>query len=81
MSREDVDMEIINKERQVPATLSYFTEITGIELETFIESIEGHKPNALKGKALPIIPVDANRSRKKIFLEDLRVWLEEQDDS
>lgn len=81
MSREEVDIEIINKERQVPATLSYFTEITGIDLETFIESIEGHKPNSLKGKALPIIPVDVNRSRKKIFLEDLRVWLEEQDDS
>lgn len=80
ISREDVDMELINLERQVPPTLSYFSEITGIGLNAFIDTIESHKPPSLKGKTLPIFPVDKTKSRKKIFIEDLRELLDGRDE-
>jgi len=76
LAREDVDEHLLNKERTVPASLKYYTEITGITLEDFVETLEGHRHNSLKGIELPILPADPNQKPKRIFLEQLKSWLE-----
>lgn len=76
ISRDDIDESLLNVERKVPGGLAYFSEITGIGLEEFIDLIEPHKHEVLKGKLLPILESDATLPQKRLFLEDLRIWLD-----
>jgi len=75
LSREDFDSDLYNIERTVPPSFSYFSEITGINLDEFINTLEEHKHDKLKGVKLPILS-KSNGNRRLLFIEQLKRWLE-----
>jgi N-acetyl sugar amidotransferase len=75
ISRADVNEEILEIEKTVPPSLDYFTQITGINLKEFVDKVGKHKHSSLVGVELPIIIDKDQKSRKLLFLEQLRNWL------
>lgn len=78
ISRDEIDPELIQIERRVPQSLEYYSEITGISLEEFINQIEPHKPPELRGIELPILQPDSSTPKKRLFLQDLTDWLDQR---
>ena len=79
LTRDDIDPELLQIERTVPPALAYFSQITGIGQEEFVETVGNHRHASLKGVEIPIIPADG-RSFKPLFLSQLKNWLEQSDD-
>jgi N-acetyl sugar amidotransferase len=75
LSRSDVTPEILEIERTVPSGLEYFTEITGIDKDRFVNEVTKHRHSSLAGVELPILPNKNPKNRKLLFLEQLEKWL------
>ncbi len=78
--RDEVSLLDLSSEREVPATLEYFSEITGMSLEQFIEGVQDHKHPSLKNVHLPIIPA-SQKKPKELFVRKLKEWIELEDRS
>lgn len=78
ISRDDIDQELLDIERTVPGGLAYFSEITGVGLEEFVNLLEPHKQVSLKGIQLPILETDKSLPQKRLFIEDLKDWLDKE---
>jgi len=76
ISRDEVALSDLDEERTVPPTFQYFSEITGLSLDEFIEGVQTHKHHSLKGVLLPIILSSDNRKPKVLFVDKLREWIE-----
>jgi hypothetical protein len=59
----------------VPSGLEYFTEITGIDKDRFVNEVTKHRHSSLAGVELPILPNKNPKNRKLLFLEQLEKWL------
>lgn len=79
VTRDEIDPALLEIERRVPRGMEYFSEITGIGLDEFVDLIEPHKHDSIKGKSLPILDSDSRLPRKRLFLEDLTNWLDRKE--
>jgi hypothetical protein len=77
VSRDEIDSNLLNTERALPRSFEYFSEITGMDLDEFINLIEPHKRRELKGKPLPILEMNTNLPKKRLFIEDLKTWIDQ----
>jgi N-acetyl sugar amidotransferase len=78
LSRDQVTSDLIGLERTEPATLEYFTEITGINFEEFQATLQKHQHASLKGIPLPVVRKQDGSKRKKLFVEFLREQIEQE---
>jgi N-acetyl sugar amidotransferase len=76
VSRDEIEPSILDIERTLPRGFEYFSEITGIDLNEFVDLIDPHKQIQLKGKSLPILEMDKTLPRKRLFIEDLKDWID-----
>jgi N-acetyl sugar amidotransferase len=75
LAKDDIDEKVIDIERTIPASLEYYSEITGISYTEFLNQLEEHKHPSLLGVKLPIIENSTPGKRKLLFLEQLRHWI------
>jgi hypothetical protein len=59
----------------VPRALEYYSEITGISEEEFIQTLESKRHKALEDQNVPIQPNERKHPRPTLFIEDLRKWV------
>jgi hypothetical protein len=76
VSRDEIEPSILDIERTLPRGFEYFSEITGIDLNEFVNLIDTHKQVELKGKSLPILEMDKTLPKKRLFIEDLKDWID-----
>ena len=76
VTREEAFENLVPLDQIEPNALSYYTSITGISREEFIEVIESQKHDSLKGIQLPIIENPNKGNSPKLFIEDLKRWIE-----
>jgi hypothetical protein len=62
-----------------PNALSYYSKITGISREEFIEIVGSQKHDSLKGVQLPIVENPNKGVTPKLFIEDLKKWIEQDE--
>ena len=71
----DEGLEISKEfDQQFPEVFSYYSSITGINEEEFIEILEGQKHKSLKGVPLPI-QKKTSVNPPTLFVEDLKTWV------
>jgi N-acetyl sugar amidotransferase len=76
VTREEAFENLVPLDQVEPNALSYYTSITGISREEFIATIEGQKHDSLKGIQLPIIENPNKGNAPKLFIDDLKNWIE-----
>jgi hypothetical protein len=76
VTREEAFEKLVPLDQIEPNALSYYTSITGISREEFIEVLEGKKHDSLKGVHLPITENSNKSNSPKLFIEDLKRWIE-----
>lgn len=75
VNRDEAFERYVPLDSVVPRALEYYSEITGITQEEFIEVLESKRHKALEGQDVPVIPNEKNRTRPTLFIEDLRKWV------
>ena len=78
IARENISEELMNLERTVPETFQYYSEITGITLEEFISTLKKHRHKSLVGVELPIYINESSSTPKKLFISELKEWIEQK---
>ena len=75
INREEAFEKYVPLDSVVPRALEYYSEITGISQEEFIEVLESKRHKALEGQDVPVLPNEKKRTRPTLFIEDLRKWV------
>jgi N-acetyl sugar amidotransferase len=76
VTREDAFEELVPLDQVIPNALSYYSEITGISQEEFIQKLDSKKHNSLLGVSLPIVENPNPERSPKLFINELREWIE-----
>lgn len=76
VTREDAFEELVPLDQVIPNALSYYSEITGISKEEFIQKLDSKKHNSLLGVSLPIVENPNPERVPKLFINELKEWIE-----
>jgi N-acetyl sugar amidotransferase len=79
VTREEAFQELVPMDQIEPNALSYYSQITGISREEFIEIVGSQKHDSLKGVQLPIVENPNRGLTPKLFIEDLKKWIEQDE--
>jgi hypothetical protein len=79
VTREEAFQELVPLDQIEPNALSYYSQITGISREEFIEIVGSQKHDSLKGVQLPIVENLNKGLTPKLFIEDLKKWIEQDE--
>lgn len=80
LSRNDISPELLQIERTIPPGIEYFLEIAEMTLPEFVNAVSEHKSNSLKDFELPIEPVSNTNKSKLLFLDQLKIWLDSENE-
>jgi N-acetyl sugar amidotransferase len=75
VTRDEAFEKYVPLDSVVPRALDYFSEITGITREEFVNTLFNQRHKALGDQELPIIENQNGLSRPTLFIEDLRRWV------
>jgi hypothetical protein len=76
VTREEAFEELVPLDQVVPNALSYYSEITGISQEEFIQKLNSKKHKSLLGVSLPIVENPNPEKTPKLFINELKEWIE-----
>lgn len=76
VTRDEAFENLVPLDQVEPNALEYYTEITGISREEFISTLENQRHPLLKGVPLPIVENSKLNTRPRLFIEDLKAWIE-----
>ena len=79
VTREEAFEELVPMDQIEPNALSYYSKITGITREEFIDIVGSQKHESLIGVELPIVENPNKDNSPKLFIEDLKRWIEQND--
>jgi N-acetyl sugar amidotransferase len=79
VTREEAFEELVPMDQIEPNALSYYSKITGITREEFIDIVGNQKHESLKGVQLPIVENPNKDNSPKLFIEDLKRWIEQNE--
>jgi N-acetyl sugar amidotransferase len=79
VTREEAFEELVPMDQIEPNALSYYSKITGITREEFIDIVGSQKHESLKGVQLPIVENPNKDNSPKLFIEDLKRWIEQNE--
>ncbi len=79
VTREEAFESLVPLDSVEPNALAYYSSITGISREEFIQALEGQKLDSLKGISLPIVENPNKDASPRLFIDDLRKWIESDD--
>jgi N-acetyl sugar amidotransferase len=79
VTREEAFESLVPLDSVEPNALAYYSSITGISREEFIQALEGQKLDSLKGISLPIVENPSKDASPRLFIDDLRKWIESDD--
>jgi N-acetyl sugar amidotransferase len=76
VTREEAFENLVKLDQIEPNALSYYTSITGISRDEFVQTLESQKHQSLRGVQLPIVENPNKGVAPKLFIDDLKVWIE-----
>jgi N-acetyl sugar amidotransferase len=76
LTRDDAFEKLVPLDQIVPNSLSYYTSITGISRDEFVEILQNQRHGSLKGIPLPIVENTGKENSPKLFIDDLKKWIE-----
>jgi len=79
ISREEAFEQLTPLDSVVPKALEYYSKITGISRDEFIETVSQLKHPALEDQSLPITENLFNYKPPRLFIEDLRDWISNEE--
>ena len=78
VTRDEAFEKYVPLDSVVPRALDYFSEITGITREEFVNTLFNQRHKALGDQELPILENQNGLSRPTLFIEDLRRWVDNE---
>jgi N-acetyl sugar amidotransferase len=79
INREEAFEKLTPLDSVVPKALEYYSEITGINLEKFIETVSKQKHPALQDQNIPITKNTMEYKPPRLFIDDLRDWVSNEE--
>ena len=76
VTREEAFESLVPLDQIEPNALTYYSSITGISRDEFVEIVNGQKHDSLRGVSLPIIENSNKANVPRLFIDDLRKWIE-----
>jgi hypothetical protein len=75
ITRDEAFENYVPLDSVVPNGLDYYSEITGISKEEFMQILEQKRHKALGNQTIPVQENQTKSNRPTLFLEDLRRWV------
>ncbi len=78
ISRDEAFEKLVPLDAIEPKALDYYSEITGISKEEFVNTLRNQRHKALGNTELPIVPNTEQYRKPTLFIEDLKRWIEDE---
>ena len=79
INREEAFEKLTPLDSVVPKALEYYSKITGINRDEFIETVSQLKHPALQDQSIPITENSMDYKPPRLFVEDLRDWISNEE--
>lgn len=78
VTRDEAFEKLVPLDAVVPKALDYYSEITGVSREEFIETISELKHPALGKQEVPVTENTMSYKTPRLFIDDLRAWIQDE---
>jgi N-acetyl sugar amidotransferase len=78
ISRDEAFEKLVPLDAIEPKALDYYSEITGISKEEFVNTLRNQRHKALGNTELPIVQNTEQYRKPTLFIEDLKRWIEDE---
>ena len=78
VTREEAFENLVPMDSVVPKALDYYSSITGISREEFINTLRMQRHPALGTQEIPITENNMDYKPPRLFIDDLREWIKDE---